>query len=402
MVSEAGALMSPTPILDRQAPLPARVAPGSGMTILVVVWLTVALALAASLALGRPPVLRQWILIDLPRQFSERWTGSRLIVEAISILGGLFAMVAIHETGHVLGGLCAGFRFKSIRVGPVKIDKPFRLSSYRGPGAAFNGVSQVVPMTTDRLWLRSMAMVVAGPAANILSGLVVLLLPFPKGIAAGCFIAASIGNGLSDLLPFENKLGVSDGARILRLLRNRAAGERPFAIMRLHADLLDGVPPESMSAGFLARAVAVKDDSMETILAHSLGYSSAFHRHEDEEAARSLETCLKYSGRAAPALRAALMSDAAVFQGRRRKRADLAEQWLIELGKSTQMLWLRSRVEAAVLEARGDTDGAARKLDEHERDILALPDQAQRTILLRGVRRWKDDLHVLASRVTAC
>lgn len=386
-------MMSPTPILDRQTPLPPRVPPGSGMTIVVVAWLSVVLALAASVVLGRPPVVRQWILIDLPRRFSGHWTGSRLIAEVILILGVLFVMVAVHETGHVLGGLCAGFRFKSIRVGPVKFDRPFRLSFYRGPGAAFNGVSQVVPMTTDRLWLRSMAMVVAGPAANILSGLVVLLLPFPKGIAAGCFIVASIGNGLSDLLPFENKLGVSDGRRILRLLRNRAAGERPFAIMRLHADLLEGVPPESMSAEFLAKAVAVKDDSTETILAHSLGYSAAFHRHEDDEAARFLETCLKYSGCAGPALRDALMSDAAVFQGRRRRRADLSEQWLTELGKSTQMLWLRSRIEAAVFEARGDTDGAARKLDEHERDILALPDEAQRTFLLRGIRRWKDDLH---------
>ena len=94
------------------------------------------------------------------------------------------------------------------------------------------------------------------------------------------------------------------------------------------------------------------------------------------------------------------MSDAAVFQGRRRKRADLAEQWLAAM-ETTHMPWLRSRIEAAVLEARGDTEGAARKLDEQERDILALPDQAQRTILLRGVRRWKDDLHVLASSVAA-
>jgi hypothetical protein len=394
--------MSPTPILDRQAPLPPRVAPRSGMTVVVVVWLSVVLALAASLVLGRPPVVRQWILTDLPQRFSGHWTGSRLIAEVVLILGVLFVMVAVHETGHVLGGLCAGFRFKSIRVGPVKFDRPFGLSFYRGPGAAFNGVAQVVPMTTDRLWLRSMAMVVAGPAANILSGLVVLVLPFPKGIAAGCFIVASIANGLTDLLPFQNKLGVSDGARILRLLRNRAAGERPFAIVRLHADLLEGVPPESMSTEFLARAVAVKDDSTDTILAHALAYSAAFHRHEDEEAARCLETCLKYSGCAGSALRDALMSDAAVFQGRRRKCADLAEQWLAAMEESTHIPWLRSRIEAAVLEARGDTDGAARKLDEYERAVLALPDEAQRTILLRGIQRWKDDLHVLASSGAAC
>jgi hypothetical protein len=95
---------------------------------------------------------------------------------------------------------------------------------------------------------------------------------------------------------------------------------------------------------------------------------------------------------AAPAIREALMSDAAVFQARRRKRADWAEQWLAEIPQTTSASWLRSRAEAAILEAQGDVDGALRKLDEYEKAILSLPNATRRKILLRMLQRWKSEL----------
>ena len=84
------------------------------------------------------------------------------------------------------------------------------------------------------------------------------------------------------------------------------------------------------------------------------------------EAGQRLETCLAYSSHATPVLREAMMSDAAVFQARRRKRADLAEQWLAEIPVTTQHAWIRSRAEAAILEAKGDVAGAMNKLAETE------------------------------------
>src|SRR4029450_13685277 len=97
----------------------------------------------------------------------------------------------------------------------------------------------------------------------------------------------------------------------------------------------------------------------------ALASSAASHRHEDDEAAERLETCLAHSGHAAPVVREALMSDAAVFQARRRKRADLAAQWLAEIPVKTQNPWLRSRAEAAILESNGGA-GALGKRGEVE------------------------------------
>jgi hypothetical protein len=123
------------------------------------------------------------------------------------------------------------------------------------------------------------------------------------------------------------------------------------------------------------------------------GVFVAFHRHQDLEAGQRLETCLAYWGRAPAGLRDALMSDAAVFQARRRKRPDLAGQWLAAMPASAPA-WLRTRVDAAVLEARGDFAGASSVLDAYEAAIrsLPLPSEAQRDMLLRLARRWKSEL----------
>ncbi|HET6327873.1 MAG TPA: hypothetical protein VFG04_24525, partial [Planctomycetaceae bacterium] len=219
----------------------------------------------------------------------------------------------------------------------------------------------------------------------------VLLLPFPITVFSGFFVACSIVNGVNDLFPFASRLGVSDGARIWMLLWRPDLGERWLALLHLGGQLHDGVPPESLSPDFLTKALAVRDASEDTVKANGIAFSVALHSDKDGEAAERLETCLAFSSYATPGVREALMSDAAVFQARRRNRADLAAQWLSEIPTSTPT-WLRLRAEAAVLEAQGDVQGAIEKLAEVEALVVALPNNGQRETLLRSVQRWKADL----------
>ena len=383
---------SGTPILDRKAALPPRAAPGSGLAVLLTVWLGAVVVVAACWALDRPPILRHWFLTGVGPWCLDQWGRIGMVGVAGSVLAAFYLMLAIHELGHVATGLCVGFRLRSYRVGPVLFTPPFRVTLYRGPGAVVNGVAELIPVATDQLAWRGIAMVLGGPAANFLSALAVVLLPIPTTVFSACFIASSIANGVNDLFPYESRLGVSDGRRIGMLLRQGKQGERWLALLRLGAEFNDGVPPESLSADFLAKAVAVRDESADTMTAHALAYSAAFHQHKDGEAGRLLETCLAYSGHATPVLREALMSDAAVFQGRRRKRADLAEQWLAEIPVATRGPWLRTRAEAAILEAKGDVGGALGKLAEVEAAITTLPNKGQRDALLRSLQRWKSEL----------
>jgi hypothetical protein len=255
-----------------------------------------------------------------------------------------------------------------------------------------NGVADLIPIASDKLAWRGVLMAVGGPAANFLSAILMLCMPVPITIFSGLFIAFSIANGVNDLFPFESRLGVSDGRRIWMLLRQPERGERWLALLHLGGELDDGMLPEALSADFLAKAIAVRDESTDTVMAHAIAYSVALHQHKDSEAAQRLETCLAYSGLATPALREALMSDAAVFLARKRKRADLADRWLAGIPIKAQTQWLRYRAEAAILEAKGDVDGALGKLAEVEAAMLALPKNARRATALLLLQRWQSEL----------
>jgi hypothetical protein len=239
-------------------------------------------------------------------------------------------------------------------------------------------------------------MVAAGPLACVLAGGVVLLLPFAKGLGSVAFVAAGLGN-LLELLPIRAGGVMLDGARIAKLMRNGAWGERWLALMNLAAELRAGVVPERLSPSELAKAVALRDDSLETLTAHAMAYSAAFHQRDDARAAGMLEVVLAHARRAAPALREALLSDAAVFQARRRRRPDLAEQWLADIPATPASAWLRLRAEAAILEAHDDVPGALAKLDQSQETVARLPNRAQRDIVLWALRRWQDDLRVRRS-----
>lgn len=387
--------LSPTPLLDRLAPLPPPVSPGSGSRIIVGVSIGLVIAISAILKAWDPPFarsLRLWISMHFAQMFEGHRTGAELFLVGCSVVVAGFAVVVVHEAGHVLGGLAAGFRFHSMAIGPIKLDRSFRVSRHRGSLAWSGGWVGMFPVKRDHLRLRALVLVLAGPVSSLLWGCAVFLLPFSKGPASAVFILGSILGGLIELLPIRSRAVAFDGWRILRLLRNREWSDRWLALMTLSADLQDGVLPEALPAHDLAKAVAVRDDSIDTVSAHAIAYSAAFHQHKDTEAGQMLETCLRYSSHAAPALREALMSDAAVFQARRRKRVDLAEQWLAVMPAS--MPWLRTRVEAAILEGRGDVEAASRKLDHYEDTILSLPlpSEVQRDMLLRAARRWKSEL----------
>ena len=141
-----------------------------------------------------------------------------------------------------------------------------------------------------------------------------------------------------------------------------------------------------------ARAIAVRDGSIDTVVAHSFAFSNAFHQHKNAEAGGLLETCLSYSAHAPASMREALMSDAAVFQARRCKRVDLAEQWLADIPGTAELRWIRLRAEAAILEARGNLQGALGKLEECEQAVDALTNVSRREYVLRLLERWKSEL----------
>ena len=387
---------SPTPILDRAVPIPSPRKRGTGWPLF---WFLLGLTVVViNLVWQWPPLhsIGRWITREFPQILVSSSTGGQIILQGLEVLLSPFLMLvlvlAIHEAAHVLLGICAGFSFSSLRISRLQIDRPFRISIYRGKGTGASGWASMFPVRKDRLAPRAAAMIFAGPAANLLTGIVVLTVPFSRGFFSFWFVLYSLLIGFGNLIPFRSRAMLSDGMRILMLLRSRERGERWVAIMKLGAELKEGVPPEDLSPDFLAKAIAIRDNSPDTVSAYAVAYAAAYFQHDDAKAAEYLETCLQYSSCAAPIIRQGLASDAGVFQARKRKRVDLAEQWLADLPGKTEMPGLRPRVEAAILEAKGDIEGALKKLDAVEKLVLAAPNKAQREISHRFLLKWKSEL----------
>jgi hypothetical protein len=362
--------------------------------IFLAIWFGLVILVTTVFTFSRAPFIRSamhWIGTVLRQMAPQEWTALTAVLSLFSLLAASFVAIAIHELAHALVGVVVGFRFNSLRIGRLQFDRPFRISLYRGRGTGAGGWASLFPVRQDGLVWRAIAMLVAGPVSNLVSILLLSLLPYSKGMFSASFIYISLFLGVMNLVPFRSRAVISDGGRILMLLQNRQRGERWLAMLKLIEEMRTG-PPEKMTPEFIAKAIAIEDNSPDTVTAHAIAYAAAFWQHKDDEAARLLETCLRHSNLAAPSQRQGLAVDAAVFQARRRKRADLAQGWLAELPARTEYPWLRPRAEAAILEAQDDFAGALKKLNEVEKLITASPNQAIREMSLRNLQRWKAEL----------
>jgi hypothetical protein len=319
---------------------------------------------------------------------SSNW-GPLVIAALLPFL--LFSVVIVHEIGHLVCGLCVGFRLMSVRFGPVRISPPFRVSVKFEPKTGASGFVSMIPGKSENLRSRAVIFILGGPIANLLAGFFILFLKV-GGPLAFVFATLSIFVGAAKLVPFRRLALISDGKRMLMLLKNAGQGERLLAILQLTAELRSGIEPENLSRDFIAKATAVKDESPDTAAGYAFAYAAAWYKDAPDKAAQLLETCLEYSQFSAPIMQQVLRCDAAIFQARKRNRVDLAEQWLSEIPQKTLFPGQRLRAESAILEAQGNIEGALKKLDEVETTLMTIHDSYQRTVSLRFLQRWKREL----------
>ncbi len=376
---------SRTPILDREEPLPEPKPPISSSARLLI---GVVSGVVTAVVLMFGPRLPH---IDFG-EIVGRLGAWGIVGLFAAIIAAIFVAVAVHEAGHAVLGALAGFRVHSIRIWRLELHWPFKLAIYRGTKSGAGGWVVCSPVGTDNLAARAALMMIGGPGANFASAALVYLLPYQKGIFSDIFIVVSLLLGIVNLVPLRSGGMLSDGRRVLMVLSDRARGARWLAMLKLVTDMIDGVAPADLSPEFIAVAVAVDDDSPDTLSAHLIAYSSADHRHEHDEAARLLEVALRHADIAPPMMRQALATEAAVFQARRRRRVDLAEQWFAAIPEKTEMPWLRTVGEGALLEGRGDIAGAFAKLDGAERVIRAWPNPIQQKLSLAALERWRSEL----------
>ena len=124
-----------TPILDRTSPLPAPAQRSSGSWTVTAVAMCFGAVIGFLAAIGHLPSLPgadRFIRNEFPRAFVGSSGAGVPGMQLLALFVALVAAIVIHEAGHLVAGLLAGFRFSSIRIGPLQIDRPFHVSFHRG------------------------------------------------------------------------------------------------------------------------------------------------------------------------------------------------------------------------------------------------------------------------------
>lgn len=251
-------------------------------------------------------------------------------VTAAFVAFSIFAAILVHEAGHVLAGLAVGFRFLTMRVGPLELRRQsdgLRLAVVANPH--LSGFARLIPRSPDRLVARMMAVIVGGPAASLayslLTFLVLRALPQPSrgGALLGAvphFAALSLFvMGLSvlpgTLLPFTSVLGSpSDMKVILTLLGRGPARERLVALMLVGRELQDAVRARDWDPMLVETAVRLRDGATEELRGRLLAYYYYYDRGDirgaQEHLARAVQVAESLGKKAGVMLDGALLESA--------------------------------------------------------------------------------------------
>lgn len=147
--------------------------------------------------------------------------------QAAEVSAGLciytLAGVLIHEAGHAAAGLLFGFEIGAVRVGPADLKKQKKWIWGLNKGRWDSGfvMAQFRNVPGPLAALRGFAFILGGPAANL--SLAFILAFFSSGSTlfgrmCGYLMIVCILLGVTNLVPFRSKLGLSDGAKLLSIL----------------------------------------------------------------------------------------------------------------------------------------------------------------------------------------
>jgi hypothetical protein len=204
--------MSPTPILDRQQPLPPD-PPAK-------VWRARAIGAFIGLA-----------IVILPATLMEHPTGFEPVLGYFGFLGGLFLGVLLHELGHVSAGLVVGFEFRRILAGPFMLTREaggyrFRFLWKR---IIAGGYTFMPPRSPDHLRRRLAIFALGEPLATALFFLPPVF--FGWGTITIAMAAANLLLASGSWLPFMFRGHYTDAKIIQVLARRGPEADRLAAVL---------------------------------------------------------------------------------------------------------------------------------------------------------------------------
>jgi hypothetical protein len=249
----------------------------------------------------------------------------------IGFVPALYFGVLVHELGHVLAGLSAGFELRMLSVGAFFLTKKTQCWKIELlPRRIVSGGQTVMsPKSADRLD-RFLRLVLGGPAATILLLVITLILAliFPDRAGVRVLLLVNLLFATQSCVPY-NVRGMSTDAKVILLLMGKgAAADRLAALLYIIALDRQQIEPRDWPRELVEKMCISAEDKSFLTSAISVRYAVALDSGDPERIAEAIERALLVSHEAGPDAQRAFYLAASCFQSTFRSNVPLAEAWL--------------------------------------------------------------------------
>ncbi|MCR5888300.1 M50 family metallopeptidase [Hymenobacter sp. J193] len=306
-----------------------------------------------------------------------------LLFWLIALVLANFLVVIIHELGHVAGALSAGFTVVSFTAGILHLERKATgwQARLQRLVAKVGGMVQVYTTHYDHLRRRYMLVVAAGPAANLLSGSLALLLlaALPESFGStpenrlpeylfstllSIFGWISIVQGVLGFVPVRTTTGyIQDSLMLSHMLRRDKAMYQQLFLLQLSGSSYQGTRPRLWNTewvqGLLAHSSETIGENVLDCYAHSWAYIYFDDCQDLDSARRHLNEALDRKHLASAEVQQYLFCEAAYVAALRTHDVEQARHWL---NRAQQVKPFTAQeglfAQAAVLWAEGNTPQA--------------------------------------------
>jgi len=213
------------------------------------------------------------------------------------IIAAGFLSIALHEAGHAIAAVLAGFRLLIFAVWPLQLRR--RATGWslgRMEKLRVGGFVLAVPHGSDDLRRKWFKIILAGPFASLISGGLAALLywrfstEWPGLIAAQleCLAFWNLLFGFTGLFPIRSKYAVTDGARMRILLHDGAEAERFLNLTLLLGASFNGVRPNEWPRELVETLSSQRDRTRDALACQMMRYNWLIDAGRWEEASEIL------------------------------------------------------------------------------------------------------------------
>lgn len=287
----------------------------------------------------------------------------------------LLLVVAVHELGHLVGGLSQGMRFLLLIFGPFQWNATndgirFRWVTNLG---LMGGMAATLPVRMDNLRQQLLPMVAGGPLASLLLAALAAVLSFNlAGRMAGYAVivtALSLAIFLVTAIPFRAGGFMSDGMQLLEVRRGGPGVAERADLVAIMASSLGGVRPRDWDAALVARLEAMNSaEPLRLLACWMMLLQRAMDSNDAHQAARLAEALAERIDDYPDGFRQSLHIELCLEAALRQDRAAAEHHLALAKGGVTE----RARLELArawVCELQGDAAGAQRHCEAGQKTL---------------------------------